>query len=141
MALAVATESFEDLWEWLCDLHASSRSDVPLAVHSQSGDRAGWGKPRTVAIRSLPFSKSFLRRVDHTLPQSVQEAFSALKPSRDDEVHLRMARWSQYRVVAGVLREGLTDAEELRRRLRMSEWQFQVAAAGGIRALRSALSR
>lgn len=141
MALAVATESFEDLWEWLCDLHASSRSDVPLAVHSQSGDREGYGKPQTIAIRGLPFSKSFLRRVDHTLPHAVQEALQTLRPSQDDAPLQRQARRAQWRVVAGVLKDGLTDTDACRSRLGMSEWQFRIAAESGIRALRSALTR
>lgn len=133
--------SFDALWGWLCAIAEGSRADVPIAIHSQSGDRAGWGKSQEPVVCGLPFSRSFVRRVDHELPRAVSEALATLKPSKDDLVLLRLARRAQWRVVACVVKDGLTDTEVCRARLGMSEWQFRIAAEGGIRSLQSALGR
>jgi hypothetical protein len=133
--------TLEYLWPWLCDIARSSRTDVPLAVHSQSGDRADWGKAQSLAIRGLPFSRTFLRRVDHELPPLMRQALASLRPSKDDEYAIRAARKAQWRVVASVVRNGETDTEACRVRLGMSDYQFRVAAVSGILALRSALER
>jgi hypothetical protein len=141
--------TLEYLWPWLCDIARSSRTDVPLAIHSQSGDRTGWGLTRREktqtytgsAIRAMPFSRTFLRRVDHELPPVLRQALASLRPSRDDEYAIRSARKAQWRVVASVVRNGETDTEACRTRLGMTEYQFRVAAVSGILALRSALER
>lgn len=136
-----ASTSLEYLWPWLCDIARSSRTDVPLAIHSQSGDRNDWGQSNESAIRALPFSRTFLRRVDHELPPVLREALKSLRPSKDDDYAIRAARKAQWRVVASVVRNGETDTEVCRARLGMTEYQFRVAAVSGILALRSALER
>lgn len=73
------TQTLASLWLWLCDVARSSEAQEPLAVHSSSGDRAGWGQGNSEAIRALPFSKTFLRRVDRELPRAVREALELLK--------------------------------------------------------------
>ena len=136
---------FHSLWYWLTDIAQNSRAAVPLIIHSRSGDREGWewdedADPLNV-IRSMPFSKSFLRRVDHELPRSIREALESMKPVSQDAFAIRRARKAQWRVVSSVLKNGETDTEACRLRLGMSDYQFRVAAVSGILALRSALDR
>src|SRR5688572_11435019 len=81
-----ALNTLEYLWPWLCDMARNSRAEAPLAIHSRSGDRDGWewdkdAEPEN-AIRSLPFSRSFLKRVDHELPRSIKSALDTLRPSK-----------------------------------------------------------
>lgn len=135
-------ENFDQLWSWLVWTATSARADSPIAIHSQSGDRAGWGKPKShVASRGLPFSRSFLRRVDHELPVGLSDALRTLKPAGDTPSTLRAVRRAQWRIVASVLRDGLVDIEECRGKVQLAPFAFQVAAVGGILALRSALGR
>lgn len=112
-----------------------------MAIHSQSGDRQDWGQANEGAIRALPFSRTFLRRVDHEVPPLLRNALASLRPNRDDDYAIRAARKAQWRVVASVVRSGETDTEACRVRLGMSLYQFHVAAVSGILALRSALDR
>lgn len=142
MSTAVSSETFEAMWEWLCFIAESARADIPYAIHSQSGDRTNWGNvPKDVTARGLPFSTSFLRRVDHALPVALQEALGSLKPAADTPWALRAVRRSQWRIVVAVLRDGRTDIAECRGYMKMPDFAFQVAATGGILALRSALGR
>lgn len=159
------TQTLASLWLWLCDVARSSEPQEPLAVHSRSGDRDGWGslakpdrrpgdeRPPTAheqevigtrsrqVIRGLPFSRSFTRRVDRELPRAVREALDLLKSDPSLPPMLRTARRAQYRIVAAVLRDGHTDRDECRRQVGMSVWAFNVAADSGIRALQAAMSR
>lgn len=138
-----SAETFNALWAWLCAEALNSRADSPIAIHSQSGDRQGWGNvdPHAVTARGMPFSRSFLRRVDRELPRAVKDAVELLKPAACHAQPLRAVRKSQYRIVVAVLRDGQTDVTECRGSLGMSEFAFQTAAIGGILALRSALNR
>jgi hypothetical protein len=131
----------ESLWTWLVEVAKNSRADVPMAVHSRSGDRDDWGQANDEAIRALPFSRTFIRRVDHEVPPALRNALQSLRPSRDDQYTVRSARKAQWRVVASVVRSGETDTEACRTRLGMNPYQFRVAAVSGILALRSALDR
>src|SRR5688572_26249338 len=133
--------TLEHLWPWLCHIAESSRAEAPMAIHSQSGDRNDWGQSNEQAIRALPFSRTFLRRVDHELPPVLRQALASLRPSRDDEYAIRSARKAQWRVVSSVVKNGETDTEACRTRLGMTPYQFRVAAVSGILALRSALER
>src|SRR5687767_2750075 len=99
----------------------NSRAEVPLVIHSRSGDRDEWGQANEEAIRALPFGRTFLRRVDHELPLAVRSALDAIKPTRDDAYEIRSARRAQWRVVASVLRDGETETEACRSRLGMTE--------------------
>ena len=131
--------TLEYLWPWLCDIAQNARASVPLVIHSQSGDRDGWGQSDEEAIRSMPFSRTFLRRVDHELPLSIRSALEAIKPTREDAYAIRSARRAQWRVVSSVVKDGETDTEVVRARLGMTSYRFRVAAVSGILALRSAL--
>ena len=139
--MSLDPHGLDALWPWLCDIARSSRTDVPLAIHSQSGDRNDWGQAQEGTIRAMPFSRTFIRRVDHELPPVLRQALASLRPSRDDEYAIRAARKAQWRVVASVVRNGETDTETCRTRLGMTPYQFRVAAVSGILALRSALER
>ena len=142
MTTTAPAQSFEALWDWLCFIAESSRADVPYAIHSQSGDRTDWGNvPQDVTSRGLPFSRSFLRRVDHELPAVLKDALSSLKPVGDTPQALRRVRRAQYRIVVAVLRDGVVDVEECRGIVGLAPFTFQTAAVGGILALRSALGR
>ena len=89
----------------------------------------------------MPFSRSFLRRVDHELPATYRAALDLLKVDPHLPPGIRAARRAQYKVITAVLRDGLTDVDACRRACRMTPWAFAVAAENGIRALKSALER
>lgn len=131
-------EGFGELWAYLCDLERQSAASTPLAIHSRSGD---WTEPSPKVIGGMPFSSAFLRRVDHVLPVHLADALASLRPLGTDQPQIRSARRSQWRIVAGVLKRGLTDSEACRTSLHMSEWQFRIAGEAGIRAFRSHLER
>jgi hypothetical protein len=136
------TEGFPQLWDWLVFIALSSRADVPYAIHSQSGDRTDWGNVgQDVTSRGMPFSRSFLRRVDHTLPVALRDAIDQMKPSKELPQELRSIRRFQYRILVSVLRDGRVDVSACCRELRMQPFAFQVAAVNGILALRAVLGR
>lgn len=133
------TNDFYSLWSWLTDVTRNARAEAPLVIHSQSGDRSEWGQSDSTAIRAMPFSRTFLRRVDHELPLAIRTALEAIKPTREDAYAIRSARRAQWRVVSSVVKDGETDTEVVRSRLGMTPYRFRVAAVSGILALRSAL--
>jgi len=134
-------DNLASLWGWLTDVAHNSQAASPLTIHSRSGDRSNWGQGSEQAIRALPFSRSFLRRVDHELPATYRAALDLLKVDPHLPPGIRAARRAQYKVITAVLRDGITDVDDCRRAVKMTPWAFAVAAEGGIRALRAALER
>ncbi len=133
--------TLSEVWAYTVYVVASARADAPLAIHSRSGEREDWGDASDEIIRGLPFSRSFLKRVDRELPRPIRNALQACKPLRTDHQTVKEARRAQWRVVAAVVKDGETDTEACRKRLGMSEPAFNAAALGGLLAFRSALER
>lgn len=55
--------TFLSWWEWGVDQAGGAKAKAPLAIHSQSGDRAGWGNVKRGFPRGLPFHRPFVSYV------------------------------------------------------------------------------
>ena len=123
--------TLNELLTWAADASAALRREVPDRVHSQSGDRDGWGKASDAIIRGLPFSRSFESYILGSL-DSRHAVVRALWRMRR-EASPGFGR-SMFRVCMALLQGD--EPADIRRRMRLSEHAFATAALHGLATLR-----
>lgn len=103
------TNTFAAWWAWGVLQSGNVAVVAPLAIHSQAGDRSGWGNVKRGVPRGLPFSKPFLT---HALREREFEK-GALSRAASHLFSRSGRQTDEFRIVSALM-SGATDPEHVR---------------------------